>query len=206
MRASPLVPPSSIPSSSKRPAAGNTTAVDYLSGDSYYSERCSETSNTTISTHPPALDDHINPTATMFDEPTQLTKPIDPPPRTTKTTTSTHPSPPSDDYINPFAAINEPDQFTKAMDGPPSIPPPPSKHSQRRQFFEKSQGLPAGPLSSSSGSGSGSGLYYDSLVGETWKLSINSSISTKKEKPEDALFKDLVDFAKAKSSNPNKSS
>ncbi|KAK1432356.1 hypothetical protein QVD17_09252 [Tagetes erecta] len=205
-RASPLVPPSPIPSSSKRPAANGTAAVDYLSGDSYYSDRRSETSKTAISTHPPALDDYINPTATMFDEPTQFTKPVVSPPPTTKTATSTHPSPPSDDYINPFASNNEPDPFTKSTDGPSSIPPPPSKHSQRRQFFEKSHGMPAGPSSSGSGSGSGSGLYYDSLVGETRNMSIKSSIASKKEKPEDALFKDLVDFAKAKSSNPNKSS
>nr|XP_043617977.1 TOM1-like protein 4 [Erigeron canadensis] len=216
VRASPVLPPSLV-SSNKTASA----VVDYLSGDSYNSER--STTKTTISSPPPPpLDDYVNPTATMFaanDEPTQMTKSMDnnlplrasssvsvKPLRTTKVAISSHPSPPSDDYVNPFAAVDEPIRLTKPMEGPVSIPPPPSKHTQRRQFFEKNQGLPSGP--SVSGSASGHGLYYDSLVGETGNLSLNSSIPAKKEKHEDALFKDLVDFAKAKSSsssNPNRS-
>nr|GEU29514.1 TOM1-like protein 4 [Tanacetum cinerariifolium] len=201
---SPHLTPSTIPSSSKPASGGSTMTVDYLSGDSYTSERHS--SSTSKTTHPPPhLDDYINPTAAIFaayDEPTQLTKSVYepaashmsiPPPRTTKTAISTHPSPPLDDYINPFASNDEPTGMNKPIDGPVLIPPPPSKHSQRRQFFEKNQG-PGSP--------------YDSLVGETRNLSLNSSTPTKKEKPEDILFKDLVDFAKAKSSsssNPNRS-
>ncbi|GKE53996.1 hypothetical protein Tco_1489152, partial [Tanacetum coccineum] len=208
---SPHLTPSTIPSSSKPASGGSTMTVDYLSGDSYTSERHSSSKSKT--THPPPpLDDYINPTAAIFaayDEPTQLTKSVDeptksvdepaashmsiPPPRTTKTAICTHRSPPLDDYINPFASNDEPTGMNKPIDGPVLIPPPPSKHSQRRQFFEKNQG-PGSP--------------YDSLVGETRNLSLNSSTPTKKEKPEDILFKDLVDFAKAKSSsssNPNRS-
>ncbi|PWA61662.1 hypothetical protein CTI12_AA371060 [Artemisia annua] len=201
---SPHLTPSTIPSSSKPTNGGSTMTVDYLSGDSYTSE--SHSNSTSKTTHPPPpLDDYINPTAAIFaayDEPTQLTKSVDepvashmsiPPPATTKTDISAHPSPPLDDYVNPFASNDEPTRMTKPIDGPVSIPPPPSKHSQRRQFFEKNQG-PGSP--------------YDSLVGETRNLSLNSSTPTKKEKPEDVLFKDLVDFAKAKSSsslNPNRS-
>lgn len=79
------------------------------------------------------------------------------------------------------------------------LPPPPSRYNQRQQFFEQ-QGT--------SHSSSGSNSSYDSLVGQAQNLSLNSSTPTKQEKPEDALFKDLVDFAKSKtssSSKPNRS-
>jgi len=75
------------------------------------------------------------------------------------------------------------------------IPPPPSKYNQRQQFFEQ-QGA--------SHSSSGSNSSYDSLVGQTQNLSLNSSTPTKEQKPEDALFKDLVDFAKSKTSSSSK--
>ncbi|KAK6115608.1 hypothetical protein DH2020_007877 [Rehmannia glutinosa] len=51
------------------------------------------------------------------------------------------------------------------------------------------------------GGPSHSSISYDSLVGQTQNLSIKSPGPTEQEKPEDALFKDLVDFAKAKSSS-----
>nr|XP_043610716.1 TOM1-like protein 4 [Erigeron canadensis] len=121
-------------------------------------------------------------------------------------------SSPSSDYINPTATLftdqptyDEPKLTDNSplgqYDAPPavspvSIPPPPAKQSQRQQFFDQNQT----PHSSS-----GSGSSYDSLVGQTQNLSMNSSMPPKKEKPEDALFKDLVDFAKAKSS-PSSSS
>ena len=76
-----------------------------------------------------------------------------------------------------------------------TLPPPPSKFNQRQQFFEQ-QG---GTSHSSSGSSS-----YDSLVGQTQNLSLNSSGPTKQEKQEDTLFKDLVDFAKSKTSSSSK--
>lgn len=57
--------------------------------------------------------------------------------------------------------------------------------------------------------GNGSGSSSDSLVGPTQNLSLNPSTLTKQEKQEDALFQDLVDFAKARSSSssskPNRS-
>lgn len=80
-----------------------------------------------------------------------------------------------------------------------SLPPPPSKYDQRQQFFEQHQAFPGGISH-----GSGSGSSYDELAGQTQNLSLNqpkrSSPTAKQAKPEDALFKDLVDFAKAKSS------
>lgn len=133
-------------------------------------------------------------------------------------------SPPSDDFINPTASdddfINptasifsenrstygEQSATTKPIERSASIPletpvylpPPPSKHSQRTQFFKQhSAGAP---------SGGGSGSSYDSLVGKTNNLSLNSSTPKKPDNSEDALFKDLVDFAKAKSSSSSKPS
>ncbi|KAL8261360.1 hypothetical protein R6Q59_025409 [Mikania micrantha] len=117
---------------------------------------------------------------TYASKPSQPPKPSSPPPC-------------SDDYINPTATLfaAEPTNAT--------IPPPPSKHSQRQHFFDQNQ-------TSHSGSGSGSGSSYDSLVGQTQNLSLNPSTKRAvKDKPEDELFKDLVDFAKAKSSSPSSS-
>ncbi|XP_008447823.1 TOM1-like protein 3 [Cucumis melo] len=70
------------------------------------------------------------------------------------------------------------------------LPPPPSKYDQRQQFFDQQDGR-------------GSGSSYDSLVGHTQNLSL-SPTPTKQEKQEDVLFKDLVDFAKARSSGSSK--
>lgn len=96
------------------------------------------------------------------------------------------------------------DQLPSPRDVPPTgnLPPPPSRYNQRQQFFEQQQAHGGGPSRSSSGSGSS----YDRLVDQTRNLSIKSPVPTKQEKPEDALFKDLVDFAKAKSSSskPNR--
>ncbi|XP_022153689.1 TOM1-like protein 4 isoform X2 [Momordica charantia] len=78
---------------------------------------------------------------------------------------------------------------------PSTLPPPPSKFGQRQQFFDQHEAR-------------GSGSSYDSLVGQTQNLSLNPPTPTKQEKSEDVLFKDLVDFAKARSSgssNPNRS-
>lgn len=134
----------------------------------------------------PASYSHKNPSpplapapAPAYEEPSPLTK------------SAAEEQPPAD-WENPFAAAK-------------SIPPPPAKHNQRQQFFEQHTGNAS---HSSSGSG-GSGSSYDGLVGQTQKLSLNSSTPSKDSKPEDALFKDLVDFAKKKSSssssNPNRS-
>ncbi|KAG0503973.1 hypothetical protein HPP92_004045 [Vanilla planifolia] len=88
-----------------------------------------------------------------------------------------------------------------------SLPPPPSRHTQRQQFFElQQQQLPT--LSDSDA--------YNGLVTRTENLSLNqqkypqrsddleSSTQARQTKPEDALFKDLVDFARGKSSAPSR--
>ncbi|XVE83701.1 hypothetical protein DITRI_Ditri16bG0107800 [Diplodiscus trichospermus] len=81
-----------------------------------------------------------------------------------------------------------------------NLPPLPSRFTQKRQFFEQQHGYTGGSSHSSNGSGSS----YDSLVGQTQNLSLNSTIRTKQVKPEDVLFEDLVDFAKAKSSSSSR--
>ncbi|KAJ0795811.1 putative target of Myb protein [Helianthus annuus] len=157
------------PPASRRPVSTDSgNMVDYLSGDTYTSKP--STNPPKPSSPPPPSDDYINPTATLFtDQPT---------------------------YDEPKPKDQSPlSQYTAAP--AVSIPPPPAKHSERRQFFDQNH---------TSLSSSGSGSSYDSLVGQTQNLSLNSSTPPKKEKPEDALFKDLVDFAKAKSSSPSSSS
>ncbi|KAL5571786.1 hypothetical protein UlMin_021383 [Ulmus minor] len=193
VRVSPFLPP---PPASKRPVVTDAGLVDYLSGDTYKSGE---------------LDETINPTS--FIGPAQ------------SNTSSTLPSkpklpssPPSLETINPTAlpsftgqpSYDEPARLSKSADqlppapwesqsspGSVSLPPPPSKYNQRQQFFEQHHGFSSG--------GSGSGSSYDSLVGQTQNMSLNST-PTKQVKPEDALFKDLVDFAKAKSSSSSSSS
>lgn len=196
-RVNPLLPPAPA---AKKPFNADYGQIDYLSGDVYNSERTSGSSgstpvpvpthvNTTNSTAPskakvswsPPSDDFINPTA-------------------------------SDEFINPTASIfsEKPSTYgeqaatTKPIDrssptpleSPVFLPPPPSKHSQRTQFFRQHN---TGALSSG-----GSGSSFDNLLGQTNNLSLNSSTPKKPEKSEDALFKDLVDFAKAKSSTSSK--
>ncbi|GFQ01645.1 tom1-like protein 2 [Phtheirospermum japonicum] len=183
---SPILPP---PPSSKKPISSDSNTVDYLSGDLYETERTSGPTSTALptthSTHqklvPPQSptlsssppDDFVNPTAAMF-----APKP---------TYDENAPTSKSADHL-PSAP----------WDAPPAarnIPPPPARYNQRQQFFEQHQG---GPSRSSSESGSS----YDSLVGQTQNLAIKPPAPSKPEKPEDALFRDLVDFAKAKSSSP----
>ncbi|XP_024972377.1 TOM1-like protein 4 isoform X2 [Cynara cardunculus var. scolymus] len=182
LRVAPLLPP---PPSSRKPiSADSGTMVDYLSGDAYTSQRSSGSRPST--TPPVPSSDYINPTASL----------------------------PESDYINPTASLfadqptyDEPKSadhaplapYSAPTTAPPvSIPPPPAKQTQRQQFFNQNH--------HGSHSSSGSGSSYDGLVGQTQNLSLNSSTPTKKEKPEDALFKDLVDFAKAKSSPSSSSS
>ncbi|CAA3020334.1 TOM1 2 [Olea europaea subsp. europaea] len=181
------------PPPSRKPTSADSGMVDYLSGDVYETERFSGASGSkraavpdnsnnrnlvrppspTLSSTPP--DDFINPTASMF-----APKPA---------------------YEEPARTSKSADQLPPApwdVPSPDVLPPPPSRHNQRQQFFEESPVYGGGPSNSRSGPSS-----YDGLVGQTQNLSIKSpASSTKQEKQEDAIFKDLLDFAKAKSSSP----
>ncbi|KAK9270676.1 hypothetical protein L1049_026258 [Liquidambar formosana] len=193
VRISPLLPP---PPSSKKPTSMDASVVDYLSGDAYKSERSFETSEPT----PYAVPNHSRNT--------NSTTPLTP------TLSSSPPSHATNSTSSPMftrqPVYDEPAPLSRSAEQLPpapwdypssvSIPPPPSKYNQRQQFFEQQHGLGA------SQSSSGSGSSYDSLVGQTQNLSLNSSTPPKQAKQEDALFKDLVDFAKAKSSSSSSSS
>ncbi|KAK8354986.1 hypothetical protein V6Z11_A05G255600 [Gossypium hirsutum] len=179
-RVDPFLPP---PPPSKSLVATNSGMVDYLSGDTYKSENSPETRESAA--------------------------------HSVRTRTSSPPYPSGDSGSSPMLSgqpiYDKPASLSKSADSellPPApwdtaagnLPPPPSKFNQRQQFFEQQHGYPGGSSNSSNGSGSS----YDGLVGQTQNLSLNSTTPTKQEKPEDALFKDLVDFAKAKSSSSSK--
>ncbi|KAJ4822659.1 hypothetical protein Tsubulata_035933 [Turnera subulata] len=193
-RISPLLPPPS----SKKPVI-DSGMVDYLSGDAYRSEDSPQTSKTMPFNVP--TNSHTN-SSPPYSPPLSSSSPI-------QAKNSSSPILSGQPVYDEPAPLNRSaDHLPPApwdMQNPGSLPPPPSRFNQRQQFFEQQHGgFPAGGPHSSSGSGSS----YDSLVGQTQSLSLNPSTPTKQAKPEDALFKDLVDFAKAKSSsssspNPN---
>ncbi|KAL1561198.1 TOM1-like protein 4 [Salvia divinorum] len=115
---------------------------------------------------------------------------------------STHSSSSDDDFINPPPPpLSGADATSKSADAlPPAgnlLPPPPIRYNQRQQFFKQKR-TNGGASSQSSGSS------LDSLVGQTKNLSLRSppAAATEQEKADDALFRDLVEFAKAKSSSP----
>ncbi|KAL1557091.1 TOM1-like protein 4 [Salvia divinorum] len=128
-----------------------------------------------------------------------------PPPSPTDSSSS------DDDFINPTTsalaptppALNGSAATSKYADPlPPAgnlLPPPPIRYSQRQQFFKQRQANGGGTSSSSSRS---SGSSFDSLIGQTKNLSLRSPPgATEQEKSDDALFRDLVEFARAKSSS-----
>ncbi|MCL7029473.1 hypothetical protein MKW94_021377 [Papaver nudicaule] len=188
---SPFLPP---PPSSRKPV--NRVSIDYLSGDVYGSERSSELAEPTATEAPPPSKNRDssspftspspsygeNPTSSfmfsgqpIYDEPVHL--------QTAKSTEQQKMPAAPWEVQSPVVAI----------------PPPPSKYNQRQQFFEQHQ------LPSYGSSGSG-GSSDDTLAGQTQNLSLNGSNSrtspapTKQDsKSEDALFQDLLDFAKKKS-------
>ncbi|CAL5414627.1 unnamed protein product [Camellia sinensis] len=183
VRINPILPP---PPSFKK-STSDAGMVDYLSGDAYNAERSfpnhSNNTNSVLPLSAPTLSssspppDFINPTAPMF------------------TGHSTY------DQRSPTTKSSDRSPLTpRDVQSPLLIPPPPSKYNQRQQFFEQHQALSGSASPSSSRSGSSS----DGLVGPTRHLSLNPSTPTKQETQEDALFRDLVDFAKARSSSSSK--
>ncbi|CAK8567474.1 unnamed protein product [Lathyrus sativus] len=181
VRMNSLIPP---PPASKRPVYSGTGMVDYLSGDTYKAEGSVENAEPTSFAAP----HHSIPNPTSSTIPTESS----PHPHVTTTSSPIFSKQPTYDEPKSSEQLPPAPWDTQA---PVVIPPPPSKYNQRQQFFEKK-----GSSHSSNGSSSSS----DSLVGQTQNLSLNSSTPTKEQKPEDALFKDLVDFAKSKTSSSSK--
>ncbi|KAI7734322.1 hypothetical protein M8C21_000205 [Ambrosia artemisiifolia] len=183
LRAAPILPP---PPSSKRPISSDSgMTVDYLSGDTYTSKLSTPSPPPKPASPPPPSDDYINPTASLFAAERAYPKPSYPEP--------SYPEPSYPEPTYPQPKYPEPTYAEPTY----AIPPPPAKHGHRQNFFDQNQ------TSRSSG---GSASSYDSLTGQARNLSLDSKMPPKKEKPEDALFKDLVDFAKAKSSTSSSSS
>jgi len=229
---SPILPP---PPASKRPVYTEASNIDYLSGDSYKSEKVSDDfinptapANISTSSHsktqaypPPSYgsktdsvsDDFINPIAPSFSAPAHP-KSEEP----TRSSAKQQESLPDDDFINPTALPGFSPPATKGYEDPRedvpkapwepqaaagSLPPPPARYGQRQQYFEQS-------VYSGGSNGGGS---YDRLLTQTENLSLNQNeksstssrpAASRQTKPEDSLFKDLVDFAKAKPSPPSK--
>ncbi|KAJ9167102.1 hypothetical protein P3X46_021778 [Hevea brasiliensis] len=187
-RLSPLLPP---PPASKKPVSTDSGTIDYLSGDVYKSSQNSEPTSNTVPLH----------FSTNFSPPHSPTLSASSPPSHAVNSSPLFSG--QQLYDEPVPLSKSADQLPPAPWDTPSrgfLPPPPSRYNQRQQFFEEHHG----PIGSATNSSSGSGSSYDSLVGQTQNMSLNSSTSTKQAKPEDALFKDLVDFAKAKSSSSSK--
>lgn len=188
---SPLLPPPPQPSF-KGSSHADAGMIDYLSGDSYQSKMYAETTEPIRNSPPsaPALSSspplhHSNSPSSppmftgpaQFDEPTQMSG-------------------------KPFKQLPQAPWEASSPGFSATLPPPPSKYNEREQFLHH-QALSGGSARSSSSSGSS----YDGLVGQAQNLSLHSSTPSKQNKQakqEDLLFKDLVDFAKAKSSSPKK--
>ncbi|XVF64448.1 hypothetical protein PTKIN_Ptkin09bG0170600 [Pterospermum kingtungense] len=190
---SPLLPP---PPSSKRPVATNASMVDFLSGDAYKYDDSPERREATPYSTPPT---YTNSSPHLI----STLAPSSPPSRPADSGSSL--------VFSGQPIYDKPASLTKSADAeqlPPApwdspagnLPPPPSRFNQRQQFFQQQHSYTGG----SSHSNNGSGSCHDNLVGQTQNLSLNSTTPTKQVKPEDALFKDLVDFAKAKSSSSSK--
>ncbi|CAA6667714.1 unnamed protein product [Spirodela intermedia] len=161
------------PPPSMRPVNMEGSTVDYLSGDNYRAEK---STSANVNTQPPTASESTPPAAfyslPRYDKPAQ-----------TESSTEHLPSAPWE--VNPTSPL----------------PPPPSKHDQRQQFFKHNQS--GNPASS-----------QDGLIEHTQNISLHEAKSAplrsestppaRLAKPEDALFKDLVDFAKAKTPSASK--
>ncbi|KAF9599771.1 hypothetical protein IFM89_001717 [Coptis chinensis] len=193
LQVTPFLPP---PPSSKKPNSRDVGVVDYLSGDSYKAERSAEVLQVTSDAEPFHSDSphgNLPVTSTLnFSPPTY---------RNDSTSTPVFTEQPK--YDEPESTERLPPAPWEVQ-SPVVIPPPPAKYNQREQFFKHQK-----QSGSSSPGGSGSGFNQDGLVGQTQNLTLNQETrgqgasTPKQTKLEDALFKDLVDFAKSKSSSPS---
>ncbi|KAF3779372.1 hypothetical protein EJ110_NYTH40953 [Nymphaea thermarum] len=190
-RISPLLPP---PPSQKVNKAG-ASSVDYLSGDTYKYEM-PEAPKPKQPVLPQSLPS-TNSNSGSQSPPAPFVS--SPPPRSTEpSTTSSFENPWGSDGPSVNSKDDEKLPAVSKESSSTCLPPPPARHSQRQQFFEQQQQQKQ----------YGSEFPSAGLISKTQNLSVNpsgtqeSSTPSKQAKPEDNLFKDLVDFAKAKSSKP----
>ncbi|CAN8312802.1 unnamed protein product [Cochlearia groenlandica] len=181
----PVLPP---PPSTMRPIQVDSGSTDFLSGDVYKPQE------TVDSVKPPSTSyssSSIYSSAPVFDDPVPQSK-----------------SPEKALFTNPF--YDQTEQLPRAPcdpEGTRVFPPAMSRRTNPRQEYYQHNNVPQH-------SSSGSDSSYEDLVGKSKKLSLNPTASApaptaatppnKDEKPEDILFKDLIDFAKT--SKPSSSS
>ncbi|XP_022141608.1 TOM1-like protein 4 isoform X2 [Momordica charantia] len=169
---------SPLPSPSSKKAI-RVDMIDHLSGDTYKPQGSPRTA-----------------------EPPSYPPPVFPPSPTTSSTSPFHTTrQPLFDEPPPRMISTNPLRDTQS---PGSLPPPPSRYNQRQQFFEQQKAVTGGSLPHL-----GNGTYGssdDNIVGQTKNLSLGPSTPTRSADHEEALFKELVDFANTKSSPSSKPS
>lgn len=190
---SPLLPP---PPSSKTPVITCGGSFDFLSGDAYASGPSS------ISAEPEAFAVRSPPRNPNLSYSPSFSP--TPPHHFTNSGSSPAPlfdkSPLHDESMEAGKSERIPLGPWNSPPAPQHHPRPPSQSNQRQHYFDQ-HSFPGGVSNSSSGSNS----PYNGLLVQTQDLSLNSSVSQKTENSEDALFKDLVDFARSKPSANKKS-
>ncbi|KAJ4916320.1 Target of Myb protein 1 [Raphanus sativus] len=190
-RFNPLLPPPPPPT--MRPVhVESSGAMDFLSGDVYTPQGgASETSKPPSSSH--SSDRAAS--APVFDDPA--------PPRSKSPEQALFTKPVYDDQTEQLPRAPWDPEGTRAFPPPTSV-----RTSQRQQYSQHHSNVPQR-------TSSGSDSSYDDLVGQSRNLSLNPTASAsaaaaatppkKDDKPEDILFKDLVDFAKNRKSSSSSS-